>query len=103
MTYRVMVDDNFHYMDEDERYELGAFANLDAALAAAQAVVDNYLAAAYSPGMTPRDLFENYTTFGEDPFILAPDHNGVSFSAWEYAKQRCDDLCGANADLQNDG
>jgi hypothetical protein len=27
--YRVMVDDNFHYMDESERYTLGEFKTLD--------------------------------------------------------------------------
>jgi hypothetical protein len=102
MPYRVLVDDNFHYMDEDERYELGAFLSLEAAIAAAQAVVDKYLAAAHRPGMTAREVFENYTTFGEDPFILAPDDSGVSFSAWEYAKRRCEDLCGRNADSKDD-
>ena len=94
MTYRVLVDDNFHYMDEAERYELGAFARLDAAIAAAKAIVDTYLAATYKPGMTAHDLFASYTAFGEDPFILAPDQTDVSFSAWEYAKQRCEDVYG---------
>ena len=93
MTYRVLVDDNFHYMDEAERYELGAFASLDAALAAAQAVVDAYLRTAHKPGMTARALYESYTAFGDDPFIVAPDQRSVSFSAWEYAKRRCDDIC----------
>lgn len=27
--YHVLVDDNFHYMDEKERRELGAFATLE--------------------------------------------------------------------------
>ena len=93
MSYRVLVDDNFHYMDETERYELGTFASLDAAVAAAQAVVDAYLRSAYKPGMTARALFKSYTAFGEDPFIVAPDQQSVAFSAWEYAKQRCDALC----------
>lgn len=31
--YRVMVDDNFHYMDEDERYELGIFSTADEVIA----------------------------------------------------------------------
>ena len=94
MTYRVLVDDNFHYMDAAERYELGAFARLDAAIAAAKAIVDTYLAATYKPGMTAHDLFASYVAFGEDPFILAPDQTDVSFSAWEYAKQRCEDVYG---------
>ena len=27
--YTVLVNDNFHYMDESERYELGSFETLD--------------------------------------------------------------------------
>jgi hypothetical protein len=34
--------------------------------------------------------------FGEDPFIAgraeSPDHS-AGFSAWDYAKARCDELC----------
>lgn len=67
------MDDNFHYIVEDQRYELGAFAGLEAAIAAAKAVVDDYLEAACKPGMTAHELFESYTMFGEDPFILGPD------------------------------
>ena len=93
MTYRVFVDDNAHYMDEAERYELGVFASLDAAVAAAQAVVDAYLQSAHKPRMRAGALFKSYTSFGEDPFIIAPDQGRVAFSAWEYAKQRCRALC----------
>jgi hypothetical protein len=96
MTYRVLVDDNSDYMDEDERYELGAFSSLDAAIAAAKAVVDDYLAAAHKPGMTAQKLFASYRSFGEDPFIVGPDQSAGSFSAWEYAQRRCKDLCGAS-------
>ena len=93
MSYRVLVDDNFHYMDEAERYELGVFASIDAAVAAAQAVVDAYLRSAYKPGMSAQALLKSYTAFGEDPFIVAPDQQSAAFSAWEYAKHRCDALC----------
>ena len=27
--YKVMVDDDFHYMDVDERYELGTFSTIE--------------------------------------------------------------------------
>jgi hypothetical protein len=29
MTYTVLVDDNFNYMDESERYTLGEFADCE--------------------------------------------------------------------------
>ena len=93
MTYRVLVDDNFHYMDESERYELGTFASLEAAVQAAQAIVDSFLASEYKPGMTAHQLYGQYTSFGDDPFILASDHSKVTFSAWDYARRRCEELC----------
>ncbi|MEJ2600623.1 MAG: hypothetical protein P8Z00_19985 [Anaerolineales bacterium] len=93
MSYRVLVDDNFHYLDETERYELGSFEDLESAIRAAKKVVDSFLASEYQPGITARQLFKYYLTFGEDPFILAPDQSKAPFSAWEYAQTRCDELC----------
>jgi hypothetical protein len=61
MTYTVFVDDNFHFMDESKRYELGEFSTLDAAIEAAKQIVHRYLASAYEPGMTAEALFESYT------------------------------------------
>ena len=56
MPYRVLVADNFHYMDESERYELGQFATLADALAASCRIVDEYLLSAFKPGMTSQQL-----------------------------------------------
>jgi hypothetical protein len=97
MNYRVLVDDNFHYMDESERYELGSFEHLESAIQAAKQVVDSFLASEYQPGMTARQLFKHYLAFGEDPFILTPDQSKVSFSAWEFAQTRCEELCGLDS------
>lgn len=94
MTYRVLVDDNFHYMDEEERYEHGSYSSLEAATVAAQAIVDEFLVEARQPGMTAGELFDQYTSFGEDPFIVAPGESRVLFSAWDYARRRCEELCG---------
>jgi hypothetical protein len=95
MTFKVFVDDNFHYMDESERYELGEFSTLDAAIEASKKIVDEYLLSAYHPGMTAQALFESYTSFGEDPYIVATPskETDVLFSAWDYAKRRCYELC----------
>ena len=96
MTYRVMVDDNFHYMDESERYQHGVFATLDAAVAAARKIVDEYLASAYKPGMSEDELIASYCQFGEDPFIVAPagELADVPFSGRDYARRRCAEICG---------
>jgi hypothetical protein len=96
MSFRVLVDDNFNYMNESERYELGSFPTLEAAIQAAQAVVDDYLANAIAqkPDITEDELFASYASFGEDPFIRSESQSGVLFSARDYARKRCRELKG---------
>ena len=98
MSFRVLVDDNFHYMDVDARTTLGDFETLEAAVAAAKALVDDWLASGYQPGMSADKLYQDYTFFGEDPFIVGPGLTGVPFSAWNYARERCAVLCSSASD-----
>jgi hypothetical protein len=49
MRYTVLVDDNFHYMDKDERYSLGEFESLDAAIAVCKKIVDDCLTLGCTP------------------------------------------------------
>lgn len=91
--FQVLVDDNFHFMDESERYTFGIFDSLKEAVHAAQNIVDDYLTSAYSPGMPSSDLLASYKAFGEDPFILSDDAEPIEFSAWTYAESRCKELC----------
>ncbi|RQH12687.1 hypothetical protein [Bradyrhizobium sp. RP6] len=94
MRYQVLIDDNFHYQDESERVKHGVFATPEEAVAACRSIVDEYLTDAFKPGMTADALFESYTLFGEDPFIV-PDGPGdatIKFSAWDYARQRCAEI-----------
>jgi hypothetical protein len=96
MSFKVVVADNFHYMDESENYELGTFVTLDLAIVASKSIVDEYLASAYEPGMSASELYDSYVSFGEDPFIVSTDlKGGVLFSAWTYARERCDVICQA--------
>jgi hypothetical protein len=90
--FSVRVADNFHYMDEDETYTHGEFANWSEAVAAAREIVDRHLSQAYQPGMSADALYDEYISFGEDPYII-PVPPGEHFSAWEYAKERCQMLC----------
>ena len=92
LSYTVLVDDNAHYMDESERYKLGEFATAEAALAAARRLVDDELNSHYQPGMAAAELFALYTSFGVDPFIVSDDVD-CRFSAWDYARERCQELC----------
>lgn len=90
--FRVLVDDNAHYQEEHERYELGAFATYEEALAVCRRIVDEFLDRQYAPGMAGDCLYELYVSFGEDPFI-SPRGPEPRFSAWSYARQQCDGLC----------
>ena len=82
--YIVYVDDNFHYMDESERYKLGEFDNCAAAIAACQQIVDEFLLTNLG---ACEDVHATYTMFGEDPFIRTDDPN-CKFSARDYARER---------------
>ena len=83
-TYTVYVDDNFHYMDENERYKLGEFDNCAAAIAACKQIVDEFLL----PNLGQSDdLLVTYVMFGEDPFIMTEDPD-CKFSARDYARER---------------
>ena len=94
--YKIVVADNFHYMEEDEQYVGGRYESYDAAVAACRQLVDRSLAGLHEPGMTADALYNAYTSFGDDPFIVALDDASVGerFSAWGYAKERCRAICG---------
>jgi hypothetical protein len=92
--YTVMVDDNFHYMDQDERWQYGTFASADEAIAACRHLVEQSLTEHYKPGMTAGELCAQYTSFGDDPFVIAPEGcEKVSFSARDYASERAEAMC----------
>lgn len=96
MSFRVLVDDNYHYMDGTQRWTLGEYATCAEALAACKRLVDACLEEGYAPGTTAEALYGYYTMFGDDPFIVdtsdSPD-TSPGFSAWTYAKERCKKLC----------
>ncbi|MGO8954818.1 MAG: hypothetical protein ACLQF2_16045 [Rhodomicrobium sp.] len=50
-------DDNYHYMDESERYEHGTYDAVDEALAVCRAIVEQSLKHGFTPGMTAEGLF----------------------------------------------
>lgn len=96
MPYVVMVDDNFHYMDKDERYKHGEFADAGVAIERCRRIVDESLESLYQAGMPASELWTSNMCFGEDPFIDCVDASPVSFSGWDYARERCEQICGAS-------
>lgn len=91
MIYKVMVDDNYDYMDTEKRYIQGEYGTLDAAIEACKKIVDEWLESAYQPGMGAEELCSSYKNFGLDPWISGIEKN--IFSAWEYAEKRCAEIC----------
>jgi hypothetical protein len=91
---KVLINDNAHYMDESERSEHGIFASADEAVAACKRIVDDDLESMWQPGTTAAALYRLYLSFGPDPFAVPinPDDPSIDFSAWTYAKKRCQDL-----------
>jgi hypothetical protein len=89
--YTVFVDDNFHYMDESERYKLGEFDDCQSAVAACKRIVEEFLAGCDQDN-TAEQIYHQYVTFGEDPWISSEDDRECRFSAWDYARQRSAEL-----------
>ena len=103
MPFTVMVADNFHHGDKDETYALGSFDDLHVAIATAMRIVDEYLESAFTPGMMADALYDSYTFFGEDPYIVSAELQGKCFSAWEYAKSRSVAICSAARAAEDKG
>lgn len=82
MPFDIFIDDNFHYMDESERIHRGSFDTFEEALAEARRIVETSVRSSYRPGMSFNELWEQYKTFGDDPFI-----SSGGFSAWSYAAE----------------
>lgn len=82
--YIVMVDDNFHYMDEDERYQAGVYDTLEEAISRCKKIVEASIQ--NEVGATPDELFSTYCMFGEDPFIIGD----ISFNSRIYAREYCE-------------
>ena len=86
-SYEVLVDDNYHYMDENERYSAGVFQTYGEALWHAKRIVDKSLLDLYEPGKSVADLIASYVLFGEDPWIRPTPEGTERFSARDYARQ----------------
>ena len=90
--FTVFVDDNFHYMDKDERWTYGQYATYEEALSTAKAIVDGSLREQLKPGVTNTEMLAGYRAFGDDPFISPTPEGRPLFSGWDYAEARCADI-----------
>lgn len=88
-----MVDDNFHYMDKDERYKHGEYDTPEEAISVCKKIVESSIK--YENGATADELYSTYCMFGDDPFIIGD----VGFSGCDYAKEYCEKLYQENNKL----
>ena len=85
--YRVMIDDNFHYMDESYRECAGTFQHYEDALEVARKIT--FESVVENQSVTAAETLKNYKGFGDDPFIQPfggaprPEEN---YSAWTTAE-----------------
>ena len=89
--YTVFVDDNARSQDESARYQLAEFDTYEAAVAACRKIVEEFFQDCQPGQQSYEKLWEHYTMFGEDPFIIGGDKK-QPFSAWDYAKELCRQL-----------
>jgi len=100
-AFAVWVDDNFHYMDEDERYLKGRYATYASALEVCVTMMEEELQSYFKAGMTASELYGQYTSFGADPWISGVLPPGVEkFSAWNYARRRAAEICGGEVSAE---
>ena len=83
--YTVMIDDNFHYMDEDYRCKHGEFSTYADAVDACKKILDEELADMLKQGIDPKDLLSQWAMFGSDPFIIG---GSKIFSSRDYVIEK---------------
>jgi len=83
--YTVMIDDNFHYMDEDHRYKCGEFSTYEKAVAACKKIVDEELRDMLKQGVRPEELSSTWSLYGSDPYIIG---GSSRFSARDYVTEK---------------
>jgi hypothetical protein len=80
VTYTVFTEENEHYMDRSARRWYGEYETLGEAVAAARQIVNADLESMYHPGMSAKTLFQSYTHYGTDAYVV-PEDEGTHFSA----------------------
>jgi len=81
--YKVNVDDNYHYMDKNERYAEGSYDSLEEAINKCRELTIKSLEHFYEAGITPEKLSAQWAMFGKDPYIVGAD-GPVPFSARKF-------------------
>jgi len=68
------------------------YDSCEEAVATCKEIVDRFFEHVNANKFSFEELYSGYTMFGEDPFIVSDDERCM-FSAWDYAKKRCLEMC----------
>jgi len=86
---QIIFDDLFHNVDPLERYSITVFGGVRSGVRDAKRAINDDLKGIVeaNPGITPRELFSMWCSFGEKPTV-----SGSGFDAYDYAKKRAQRL-----------
>ena len=86
---QIIFDDLFHNFDPRERYSSTVFGGMRSGVRAAKRAINDDLRGivAANPGISHRELFSIWRSFGEKPSVY-----GSGFDAYDYAKRRAQRL-----------
>jgi hypothetical protein len=88
-NYLVKVDDNYHYMDEGERYDAGSYPTLEEATKRCEEITIKSLKHLCEKGIDAGKLMAQWAMFGDDPFIVGGTEE-APFSARKFVSN---ELC----------
>ena len=78
--FKVLVDDNYNYMDESARYEAGTYESLEEAVNKCKELTIESLKDFHEEGIDADTLKAQWSLFGDDPFVFGGE-GSVPFSA----------------------
>ena len=89
--YTVKVDDNFHLMDETERYDDKSYSSLKEAIERCEEITIESLKDLYKQkeGIDAKKLLDHWLAFGADPFVYT-GKGEMPFSTREFVTE---ELC----------
>jgi hypothetical protein len=87
--YKVVVLDNFHFMDPSEETVAGVYLARSAAIAKAERIVEGSLRALHRRGMTAKQIMEAWHSFGDNAVVVATGRSRpADFSGLDFAEKQ---------------
>ena len=78
--YQVLIDDNYHTVDDSGPIKAGSFRSLEDAIVKCVRITIRSLDEFYEAGIGPQKLSAQWALFGDDPYVVG-DGGAVPYSA----------------------